>query len=70
MNKVKKTCLSCKKFRLIDVDKGLCRLVKKESVDDYPQMIHTDVCESWIDCGQQYYIRLGWRNKRIESGEV
>ena len=23
-------------------------------------MEHVDLCERWVDSGQQYYIRVGW----------
>lgn len=64
MSKQEKTCLSCKKFRVIDNETGLCRLVKKEKVEDYPVKKHTDSCEEYKNCGQQLYIRLGWLKKQ------
>ncbi len=59
MHDVKKICLSCKKFRLVSVDTGLCR-VDKDSTKDYPKKHNSDHCPRWQNCGQQYYIRLGW----------
>jgi len=29
-------------------------------MDIYPLKRNEDTCPSWRDCGQQYYIRLGW----------
>ena len=59
MNGVKKICLSCKYFRLESVEKGICR-VDKENNKNYPTKKNDDVCARWQDCGQQYFIRLGW----------
>lgn len=59
MKSVMKNCLSCKYFRLETVDAGICR-VMKNSDKNYPSKNQTDDCVEWKDCGQQYYIRLGW----------
>jgi hypothetical protein len=59
MKGVKKICLSCKYFRLENVDSGLCR-VDKASDKNYPDKRKNDDCVRWQDCGQQYFIRLGW----------
>ena len=59
MKGVLKNCLSCKYFRLETVDAGICRVLK--NIDkNYPVKNQTDDCVKWQDCGQQYYIRLGW----------
>lgn len=64
MWKVKKMCLSCKYFRLQDELSGFCR-VEKSKKNNYPTVLCEDICESWYDCGQQYYIRTGWiKNKK------
>lgn len=68
MSKVESICLSCKKFRPLDVNEGLCRLKKQANVEDYPKKNHKDSCESWVNCGQKYYIRLGWLKKMEEKG--
>jgi len=36
--------------------------VDKETLGpgDYPVKRHGDICPSWQDTGQQYYIRCGW----------
>jgi hypothetical protein len=54
----KKHCLNCKFFRLRNAETGLCRVDK--SLDPYPEREIAYCCERWQDCGQQYYIRLGW----------
>lgn len=60
MAKIKK-CLSCKFYRPDDEVTGRCR-VDKGSVDHrpYPIMKHEDICDKWMDAGQNYYIRVGW----------
>lgn len=68
MKSVKKTCLSCKSFRLDDINSGVCR-VEKRSDGIYPLKLHEDICELWTDCGQQYYIRKGWLRARTEAAE-
>lgn len=67
MSKVESTCLSCKKFRPLDVNEGLCRLEKQINVENYPKKNHKDSCENWVNCGQKYYIRLGWLKKMKEK---
>lgn len=57
---VKKCCLNCKYYRLVDTQSGLCRIDKRVKQNDCPQMKNEDICERWVDCGQQYYIRKGW----------
>ena len=59
MNDVKKICLTCKHFRLESVEAGLCR-VNKGQDKNYPTKQKNDDCVRWHDCGQQYFIRLGW----------
>ncbi len=65
----KNVCLRCKKYRMLDGEKGLCRLKKVEHPDLYPQKKHDDSCENWVNCGQQYYIRTGWLKKNKETVE-
>lgn len=52
-------CLRCKYFRLETIDAGLCR-VEKDTDKKYPVMDKNGHCLKWCDCGQQYFIRLGW----------
>jgi hypothetical protein len=59
MKGVKEHCLSCKFFRLQDTESGVCRLEKMD-VADYPIKKSDGHCAGWRDCGQQYFIRLGW----------
>ncbi|TKB27708.1 hypothetical protein FCL47_06150 [Desulfopila sp. IMCC35006] len=59
MHNGQKICLRCKYFRLESVDAGLCR-VDKDTDKNYPVMDKNDHCLKWRDCGQQYFIRLGW----------
>lgn len=59
MQNKQKICLCCKYFRLESVDAGLCR-VEKNTDKNYPVMAKNDYCLQWRDCGQQYFIRLGW----------
>ena len=54
-----KICLCCKHFRLESVDAGLCR-VDKDIDKNYPVLDKSGHCRRWSDCGQQYFIRLGW----------
>ena len=68
MKGVKKVCLSCKYFRLERVDRGLCR-VDKDSDKNYPLKQKNDDCVRWQDCGQQYFIRLGWIKAKTASSE-
>jgi hypothetical protein len=60
---IKKLCLTCKYYRLKTVQNGICRIDKKSS-PDYPEKINEDSCGRWLDCGQQYYIRIGWIKAR------
>ncbi|MGB3224734.1 MAG: hypothetical protein WBB23_18165 [Desulforhopalus sp.] len=68
MKGVKKICLSCKYFRLESVDNGICR-VDKEIDKNYPTKGKDDNCVNWKDCGQQYFIRLGWLKAKTTDSE-
>ncbi len=59
MWKVEKMCLNCRFYRLKDVLSGTCR-VDSSKKDQYPIKLNEDICDNWVDCGQQYYIRTGW----------
>jgi hypothetical protein len=63
----KKTCLSCKYFRLEDIHSGLCRVQKE--IKPYPMKLTSDVCALWHNCGQQYYIRTGWIKSKVAAEE-
>ncbi len=70
MWQVKKMCLNCSFYKLEDIYSGLCR-VDKEKKPAYPMKLHKDVCDKWVDAGQQYYIRKGWvKNKEKEKEKV
>ena len=68
MNGVKKICLSCRYFRLESVDKGICR-VDKDSDKSYPEKQKNADCARWQDCGQQYFIRIGWIKAKTTISE-
>lgn len=54
-----KCCLRCNYFRLNSISSGLCKKEKNES-GNYAEKSIEDQCVSWIDCGQNYFIRKGW----------
>lgn len=54
------TCIRCKFFRMKSSTKGICRVESKKENPDQPSVNTTFSCEQWQDCGQQYFIRLGW----------
>jgi hypothetical protein len=62
--KIVKKCFSCKYYRPHDELTGRCR-VDKDTLDhrNYPLMEHEDLCERWVNSGQQYFIRVGWLKK-------
>ncbi len=62
--KMKKLCLTCKFYRLKNSQSGVCRVDRKNS-PDYPKKTNEDSCSRWLDCGQQYYIRVGWIKARL-----
>jgi len=66
MWKIKKMCLSCKFYRLKDAHSGVCR-VDKSKKNSCPITLKEDICDSWSDCGQQYYIRTGWIKSQIKK---
>ncbi len=68
MKTIKKNCLSCKNYRLDDIYSGVCR-VEKKGDGVYPLKQNDDICDSWTDCGQQYFIRKGWIKARAEAGQ-
>lgn len=65
------TCLQCKHYKISDPLSGFCRILVRETGNKDAQrpMVTADhSCEKWEDCGQQYYIRLGWiKNKKKEA---
>jgi hypothetical protein len=67
MKGVKEQCLSCKFFRLLETDSGVCRVDKGGGVD-YPSKQTVEYCAKWRDSGQQYFIRVGWIKARKAEG--
>ena len=67
---MKTHCLNCKYYQIHDVRSGFCRaqaLVHKKKNAEKPLRDIDDHCDDWADCGQTYYIRLGWiRNRENE----
>jgi len=64
---MKATCMSCKFFKIEDAMSGYCRVNVRETGDrnaPKPMVRQDDTCDRWVDCGQQYYIRLGWVKSR------
>jgi hypothetical protein len=59
---VESTCISCKFFRMKDALGGVCRAEKNlgQPKGEKPAVEIGFSCDEWQDCGQQYYIRLGW----------
>lgn len=60
---MEKCCLRCKYYKMKDPENGFCRLPEKEpgSAPVGKRTVRSDhLCGKWIDCGQQYYIRIGW----------
>lgn len=63
MKESDKICIRCTFYRLDDEHGGVCRKDKSKN-PHYPHMKADDRCASWRDCGQQYFIRLGWLKRR------
>jgi hypothetical protein len=68
MNEHKNKCLRCKFFRLDNDRSGVCR-VDRELAPHYPCKDTEETCSRWHDCGQQYYIRLGWLKRALAEAE-
>ena len=66
--KIEIVCLRCKYFRVIDTVTGKCK-IDKATTKKLPIMKHEGSCDRWLDCGQQYFIRLGWVKKQKEVNE-
>ena len=70
---MKSTCMNCKFFKIEDSMSGYCNVHSRETGNksaDKPLVNQDDSCDKWADCGQQYYIRLGWvksQNKKNEG---
>ena len=61
---MKSICMNCKYFKIEDEFTGYCRVAvygkKEKKTEQNPMVLQDNFCEKWQDCGQQYYIRLGW----------
>jgi len=60
---VNKSCLRCKYYKIKDSLTGFCRvevLFSGNREAEKPIVQADSSCEKWIDCGQTYFIRLGW----------
>ena len=60
---MKPSCIRCKFYKVEDEHTGRCRIRTCEtggSKATHPMVRSHDSCEKWIDCEQQYYIRVGW----------
>jgi len=69
---VKTNCLSCKYYKIKDTQSGLCRMEALTSGNreaKKPKVDAEDHCEKWINCGQTYYIRLGWIKSNSPEAE-
>ena len=60
-------CLSCRHFRLEDIHSGVCRV--RPGSTPYPMKLHSDLCDLWRNCGQQYYIRTGWIKSKLAAAK-
>ncbi|RJX20509.1 MAG: hypothetical protein C4563_06150 [Desulfobulbus sp.] len=59
--------MRCKHYKVEDAASGYCRAESALNADVNAKkvMVHHDhACQQWIDCGQNYYIRLGWLKAR------
>jgi hypothetical protein len=60
---MKPACINCKYYKVVDALSGYCRAETAQSPDKTEQKVmvrHDHACPRWADCGQHYYIRLGW----------
>ncbi len=66
----KQNCLSCRYYTIQDKQTGFCRiepLTSKDKKGEKPQVQADNLCDSWRDCGQTYFIRIGWLKKLAEK---
>jgi len=64
--------MSCKFFKIEDTMSGYCLNQIRETGDrnaPRPMVKLDNSCNKWADCGQQYYIRLGWVKSQNEQQE-
>ena len=71
MNQIKEVCLSCKYFKLKEIDNGLCKIDRGQiQASDYPVKKKNETCDRWLDCGQHYYVRTGWIKARMAAASM
>ena len=64
-------CMSCKFYKIEDEFSGYCKEPRNTASDDKADIHivkHDDSCEKWKNCGQHYYIRLGWVKAKQKQG--
>ena len=69
---MKASCLNCKYYTINDVRTGLCRveaLTSENRNAEKPEVKAAGNCKKWVDCGQTYYIRLGWLKNMTKEEE-
>ena len=61
---MKTTCMHCTYYKIEDEWSGYCRMAVNgksgEKTEERSLVRHDATCRKWKDCGQQYYIRIGW----------
>lgn len=60
---MKPTCMNCRHYKIVDALSGYCRAKTGQgpAKNELKEMVrHDHTCPQWDDCGQHYYIRLGW----------
>ena len=60
---MKQSCINCQFYKVEDALSGYCRATAQKNPDEEGQqrmVSHDYACSAWVDCGQNYYIRLGW----------
>ena len=65
-------CLSCKYYTIKDQLNGFCRMENLTTGNreaEKPMVEADNCCEKWQDCGQTYFIRLGWLKNMAANRE-
>ncbi len=63
IKKINTHCLNCKYYKIQDAETGLCRvevLTAGNRDGQKPRVQADNSCSKWVNCGQGYYVRLGW----------
>jgi len=69
---VNTNCLRCKYYKIQDALAGFCRveILTSGNRDAEKPMVQADSsCSKWKDCGQTYFIRLGWIKNMVKEQE-